>query len=120
MTTDRYGRRGNMVALRVCKEDGTPTGETRWLFWCPGCDSAHAFTTPRWTRTGADDVPTFAPSLLCTWGPSLADRCHLFLRGGMLEFLNDCTHDLKGQKVALPEPPKWLYEDVAKETDPDA
>jgi len=29
--------------------------------------------------------------------------CHYFLKGGMLQFLGDCTHTLAGQTVPLPE-----------------
>lgn len=102
--SDEYGRRGNMVRTRIVKSDGGDSGEEHWWFLCPGCEEAHAYTVPRWTRTGTDDAPTFSPSLLCTG----AKRCHLFLRDGVLEFLGDCEHPLAGQKVPLPEPPEWL------------
>jgi hypothetical protein len=29
--------------------------------------------------------------------------CHLFVTGGMIEYLPDCTHSLVGQTVELPE-----------------
>lgn len=108
------GRRGNMVATHITVK-GNRTGQLHWWFWCLGCDMLHAFTTPRWTRTGTDEAPTFAPSLLCTFGKESTDRCHLFLRAGELQFLNDCTHKLAGQRVPLPEPPKWLYEEAEGE-----
>lgn len=104
-----FGRRGNMVATRI--EDGEPDIKIHWWFWCPGCEELHAYTTPRWTRTGTDDAPTFAPSLLVTYGNRDERRCHLFLRDGVLDFLSDCAHALAGQKVPLPEPPAWLYEE---------
>ena len=100
-----------MVARRIVNADRSDTGEDHWWFWCPGCDELHAYTTPRWTRTGTDDAPTFSPSLLCTYGKDNNKRCHLFLRGGVLDFLGDCTHALKGQKVPLPEPPAWLVDE---------
>ena len=109
MTEEQRGRRGNMVMNRVADSKGTDLG-LHWWFWCPGCDELHAYTTPRWTRTGTDAKPTFAPSLLCTWGADNPARCHLFLREGVLEFLNDSTHALGGSKVPLPEPPEWLYD----------
>lgn len=107
--TEQFGKRGNMVARRILDpQTKKPTGEVHWWFWCPGCEQAHAYTVPRWTRTGTDDEPTFTPSLLCGYGPNDPRRCHLYLRDGVLDFLGDCTHDLKGQKVPLPEPPEWL------------
>lgn len=115
-----FGRRGNMVARRVVKiNEATgltdPTGEVMWWFWCPGCEEAHTYTLPGWTRTGTDEKPTFAPSLLMTEreprpSETVVRRCHLFLREGILDFLGDCTHKLAGQKVPLPEPPDWLAE----------
>lgn len=29
--------------------------------------------------------------------------CHSFVTNGKIQFLNDCTHDLKGQTIELPE-----------------
>lgn len=109
------GRRGNMVVNRIVNAKGEDEGQIHHWFWCPGCDELHAYTTPRWARTGTDDAPTFTPSLLVTYGKDNPKRCHLFLRGGVLDFLSDCTHALAGQKAPLPEPPEWLYKE-----DPDA
>ena len=112
MSDEKLGRRGNMVARRVLKKDPASdayvdTDEVRWWFWCPGCEELHTYSTPRWTRTGTDDRPSFTPSLLVTYG-ELKKRCHLYLTEGMLGFLGDCTHELKGQNVPIPEPPEWL------------
>ena len=32
-------------------------------------------------------------------------RCHSFVRAGQIQFLDDCSHALKGQTVALPPIP---------------
>ena len=34
--------------------------------------------------------------------------CHYFLRAGVIEYLGDCTHALRGQKVMLPDWPTEL------------
>jgi hypothetical protein len=34
--------------------------------------------------------------------------CHTFIKAGMIEFLGDCTHKLKGQTVPLPPLPDWI------------
>lgn len=76
-----------------------------YCFWCPGCKMVHKFKVEgdvRWQYNGNIDSPTFHPSLLCTWPPT-SNRCHLFLRDGMIQFLNDCTHDLSGKTVPLGE-----------------
>lgn len=111
MADEPRGRVGNMVATRIVKNGEPWDGQLHWWFWCPGCDELHGYTTPRWTRTGTDDEPTFLPSLLCTFGKDNNKRCHIYLRKGVIDFLSDCTHALAGTKVPLPEPPKWLYED---------
>lgn len=72
-------------------------------FHCPGCDDYHQIRTGEngWTWDGSLDAPTFSPSLLVTYHDDR--RCHSFVRAGRIEFLSDCTHDLAGQTVDLPE-----------------
>ena len=85
------------------------TGEV-YVFWCPGCQETHVFTTryqgrPSWQFDGNLEEPTFSPSLLY---PDKKPRCHLFLRKGILEYLGDCDHPLAGQQVPLSElPPEY-------------
>ena len=80
------------------------------VFWCPGCQREHPFTvasTTRnpWTWNGDRERPTCEPSLLVE--PNRPqDRCHLFLRDGVIQFLDDCHHALKGQSVPLPDMPE--------------
>jgi hypothetical protein len=46
------------------------------------------------------EAPTFEPSILVEGARS---RCHSFVREGRIKFLSDCTHELAGQTVDLPE-----------------
>ncbi|MBI1373587.1 MAG: anaerobic dehydrogenase [Phycisphaera sp.] len=86
----------------------TEHGCEQFWFWCPGCKCYHEFQTkcganghgPEWQFDGNVDKPTFAPSLLVNPRHPEA-RCHLFLRAGRLQFLNDCHHHLAGQTVDL-------------------
>lgn len=57
-------------------------------------------------------MPTFRPSVLVNGGRpnKTMPTCHSFVTDGMIKFLNDCTHDLAGQTVALGELPDWLGE----------
>lgn len=79
------------------------------MFWCPGCDGPHRIqhgegTGPRWGWNGSVDKPTFTPSILVQWNEPAGDRvCHSFVTDGRIQFLNDCTHELAGQTVAIPE-----------------
>jgi hypothetical protein len=89
--------------------------------WCPGCKSIHDFAVEqpfrngaRWTYSGVPESPTFSPSMNISVGPfpdGTTKRCHYFLRGGRIQFLNDSTHELAGQTVDLPDIPsealKW-------------
>lgn len=94
-------------------------------FWCPGCNAAHGITTDTWGWNGEVDRPTFTPSILIRgnqwpqdeypeyYKPTHADVapgedtvCHSFVTDGRIQFLGDCTHDLAGQTVDLPE---WPY-----------
>lgn len=99
---------------------------TRYWFYCPGCKGGHAFQVrddgggPSWSFNGDLERPTFSPSLLISGVRPISDEeadilaagrhvepvpqvCHLFLEDGKLRFLGDCTHDLKGQTVDLPD-----------------
>lgn len=71
------------------------------LFWCPGCDYVHGISDS-WTISGTLDNPTFNPSVLVRPSGNIK-RCHSFVRDGMIEFLDDCEHDLRGQTVPLPD-----------------
>lgn len=91
--------------------------------WCPACNEAHAFAIEGknssgacWTWDGDVEAPTFAPSMLIKTGPyphqpneqPRIDVCHYFLKKGIIEYLGDCTHHLKGQKINLPPLPEHL------------
>lgn len=52
-----------------------------YLVWCPGCKSAHRFTTqnpdgPTWDFDGNMERPTFSPSLLCYYTAHLCESEH--------------------------------------------
>lgn len=94
-------------------------GPVAYAFVCPGCDIYHQFhvrkatrpaeDNPVWTFDGDVERPTFSPSLLVRWdeGPEHERRvCHSFVRDGRIQFLGDCTHDLAGQTVDLPDIPE--------------
>ena len=87
-------------------------GGQRWLFFCPGCHSGHAFITGGgrgWEFDGNRDCPTVSPSVRVFYpaddGEPEETLCHLFIKAGQVEFLSDCKHDLAGQTVALPDWP---------------
>lgn len=86
-------------------------GRKRFNFFCEGCDCIHLFVlakgkidSPIWTWNGNETKPSFEPSLLYTWDEGEArtpKRCHLFLRHGQIQYLDDCTHHLKGKTVPV-------------------
>lgn len=110
-----------------------PDGKEKRGFVCPGCEFYHVVIIkgngspgPVWGYNGNEKAPTFSPSLLVRWvsvpdvleedengklvtGPdgkvkgAKNEICHSFIREGKIQFLNDCTHKLKGQTVELNE-----------------
>lgn len=53
-----------------------------------------------WTWNGSTDAPTLRPSVLTRhheW------RCHSWITDGAAQFLDDCSHELKGTTVPLRE-----------------
>lgn len=79
-------------------------GEHLLGFHCPGCRYAHCYRVrgeqPLWQWNGSMESPTFSPSLLINQHDP-AQRCHLFVRNGKIEFLGDCFHELKGQVIEM-------------------
>lgn len=84
-----------------------PNGDINgWMFYCPGCKENHAYMNDgRWTFNGNLEQPTFQPSLLYTRGhhPDPPDVCHIFMTDGKIQYLSDCTHELAGQTVEVPD-----------------
>lgn len=82
----------------------------RLHWWCPGCGQPHCVQVgagpgPRWVWNADVERPTFEPSVLVTGHDT---RCHSFVRDGAMQFLSDCTHQLAGQTVPIPEwPSDW-------------
>jgi hypothetical protein len=93
-----------------------------WNHYCPACKTTHGFAVEspfrngaRWSFDGNMEAPTFSPSMNIRVGPYPYDPaetdhgrievCHYFLRGGVIEYLGDCTHEMRGQRVPLPDLP---------------
>lgn len=102
-----------------------------WAFRCPGCSEVHSLKSSIWQFNGNFDRPTFSPSVLATTGCRVAGHqpgercwcvynaeqrekgepeapfkcgvCHSFVTNGQIQFLGDCTHELAGQTVDLPD-----------------
>ena len=90
-----------------------------WQVRCPACEahlaktrtellledrifySEHTFDTKRWTFDGNRERPTLSPSMLAHPN-GLTPRCHSFVRGGRIEYLADCGHDMALKTVDLP------------------
>jgi hypothetical protein len=92
-------------------------GSDRLGFFCPGCNGLHWFRAKSeknpdgWVFDGNMECPTVSSSILVTWGDSVPPgrRCHLYLVGGQLKFLGDCSHAFAGQTMPLPDiPEKFL------------
>jgi hypothetical protein len=96
---------------------------------CPACGNGHAFYNgvpvdgkprPAWSFNGDRERPTFAPSMLVRGTVPLTDDevarvfagekiepkplvCHSYVRDGQIQFLSDCTHEMAGKTVDLPD-----------------
>lgn len=92
-------------------------------FYCPGCKTHHRVPVTgehAWTWNGSEEKPTLSPSINITWhktknegtervvdaeGKDVMHVCHSFVVNGRIQFLGDCTHELVGTTVDLPELP---------------
>lgn len=75
------------------------------IYKCVGCGLYHVINTdnntlPVWGFNQNLENPTLSPSVLIKRDDL---TCHHFINDGYIEFLNDCTHSLAGQKVEMPE-----------------
>ena len=64
---------------------------------------------PGWHWNGDKVKPTFSPSILDPGGGGRV-RNHVFVRKGIIEYLNDCRHALAGKKIELPRLKDWPEE----------
>ena len=90
-------------------------------FRCPGCKCNHSVqhgsdTGPNWSWNQSLESPTFQPSVKVTYTGSDAGLdgappavCHSFVTDGHIQFLGDCTHDMAGQTVVIPN---WAEGDL--------
>lgn len=90
------------------KVEAYESSEAVFGFDCPGCHMSHALPTsgPRaWSFNGNLDKPTFRPSILAREydGDNVVRICHSFVTDGNIQFLGDCTHELAGKTVEIPE-----------------
>jgi hypothetical protein len=87
--------------------------------WCPGCKDVHFINldAPNWIGAiwSWDKnivAPTIKPSvhIICRdpEGEIPDEVCHYHLKDGQLQYLNDCTHALKGVTMPLPPLPDYL------------
>lgn len=87
--------------------------ESLW-FDCPGCGDTHRIIVkgdsskmPVWKWNQCIDKPTIKPSLRVRKNKdsngNYKENCHSFITDGKIKFLEDCTHDSKGQTVELTE-----------------
>lgn len=99
------------------------------IYYCPGCKRHHGIYVDKehkvnWDFNGDFDKPTFSPSVLvkeghymdghtgdcwCDYNKKHPDNpapykcgiCHSFVKDGKIEYLNDCTHELRGQTIDM-------------------
>lgn len=96
-----------------------------YVFFCEGCGCGHGVWTvkrnpngPVWGFNNNMDAPTFTPSIKVTGTQPITDDeharimrgekieprplcCHLYVKNGMIEYLGDCTHALRGKTVPM-------------------
>lgn len=102
--------------FEIKNQKGEIAREGEFIF-CPACKETHLFDSHVWSFNGDYEKPTFSPSML--WKGFVYDKdedgkwlvtgkkitCHSFVVDGNIRYLNDCTHELKGQIVSLDECP---------------
>lgn len=94
-----------------------------YYFNCPACNSEHYIATaendcgfPIWQWNKDVNNPTISPSIQEEYhGDDKDTICHSFIRDGKIQYLSDCTHQLAGQTVELPDTIDEYDEEPLKE-----
>jgi len=93
--------------MDTIKKDGEHEGKTYWIFYCVGCKGLHRINTtgnrPKWTFDNNMQKPTISPSVLVSYnldGKQIT-QCHLFIKAGKIQYLNDCKHELAGKTIDM-------------------
>jgi hypothetical protein len=101
-------------------------GHFTHTFFCPGCKCGHGFNAgipeapykPVWQFNGDMEKPTVNPSIKVSGTVPITDEerdklmngekvepkpfvCHSVITNGKIQFMGDCTHELKGQTVDM-------------------
>ena len=87
-------------------------------FECPACGCCHFIRQPAWSFNGNYEHPTITPSILVNADRNNPNtpRCHSFVKDGFIQFLDDCSHNMKGQTLELPD---MDYEEEGLKEDPE-
>jgi len=116
---------------KIHQETDKPVGYQGLSFYCPGCKFTHTVNYHpgnQWQFNGDFKKPTLTPSILVTGTKLTAEGyrqyeewiakgcpmlqepfssepnvCHSFVTDGQIQYLGDCSHDLAGQTIELPE-----------------
>lgn len=82
------------------------------MFECPACGDIHPVyldnsnvvngVVNKWSWNGDPNKPTFSPSLN-VYANDDKQRCHSFVKDGMISFLDDCFHQYKNQTLEIPD-----------------
>jgi len=84
---------------------------THYKIWCPACNEPHIFvvnpTNPdAWGFNNNMNNPTVEGSIKVSgFEYSKITICHSHIKDGMIQFLKDCTHELRNKTVELPDYP---------------
>lgn len=84
-------------------------GSKTYEHYCPGCEGLHPLPS-QWKFNGNLESPSFTPSF--NQMPGNARQCHYVITDGIIHYQTDSWHELKGQKIPMPDiPEEFLRKD---------
>ncbi len=86
-------------------------GEVVYAFRCLACKEFHEVRLEgphAWWWNGSMESPTIRQSVLVNGSRANPDAevCHSYITDGKIQYLDDCSHSMKGQTIELPD---WWY-----------
>ena len=90
------------------------TASQRLVFFCPACETSHSVIIQKgqgvsgqvWEWNGSSEEPTLTQPVIITVDDSSgvgSSVCRSTITEGLIKFAPECTHQMSGQLVPLPE-----------------
>lgn len=81
-----------------------------YAHWCRACRTMHRLAAP-YVFDGDSNRPTFKPDIRIERASGVQrEVCHYIINRGLIQFLDDCTHEMRGRLIPLTVLPRLVID----------